>query len=165
MAGKYILVFSPNNWEDWVRYPLIICFVKEPRKLFEPPYYNVEFRPGHDYREYDVPEWPVLGGTDINPCGTVNVKITFSDERFQGNWFTYSEREGRMTIDPREDDAPGLTKEGKAQSIPFFYEAIYTFRGNDTLIHSEYEYITFNIARTQYKKKYNREKLKLIMAK
>lgn len=25
--GKYNIVFSPNNWVDWVRYPLTICHV------------------------------------------------------------------------------------------------------------------------------------------
>ena len=25
--GKYSIVFSPNNWVDWVRYPLIVCHV------------------------------------------------------------------------------------------------------------------------------------------
>lgn len=27
-AGKYAIVFSPNGWVDWVRYPLMVCHVE-----------------------------------------------------------------------------------------------------------------------------------------
>lgn len=105
--------------------------------MFEPWNYSLKFRPNSDWREYQVTEWPVVGGSDFYKCGEVEVRIDFSDERFIGTWLNYNSRDGYMSIDPEDETAPGLTVKGKEQKIPFLYEAVYIFRGKETVVHSE----------------------------
>lgn len=88
-VGKYAIVFSPNNWEDWIRFPVIICAVQDPRKMFAPDEYNLTFRPDSTWRRYDINPWPVIGGSEIYKCGTVKIKLSFEDERFKGGWLAY----------------------------------------------------------------------------
>lgn len=62
-AGKYNIIFSPNDWLEWSRFPLIVCYVDEPTKMFLPEDYNLKFRPEEEARRYDLPHWPVIGGS------------------------------------------------------------------------------------------------------
>lgn len=149
--GKYNVIFSPNEFVDWVRYPLIVCYVDQPRKMFEPDDYNLKYRPNDTHRRYDIPAWPVLGGSNNHPCGSCEVRLTFDDERHAGGWMYYSSRKAYMFIDSNHETAPGLL-DGKEQRIPFEYEAIYTYKDQQTMIHKETEEVVFTYSRAQWKK-------------
>jgi hypothetical protein len=85
--GKYNVIFSPNDWEEWVRFPFIVCYVEEPRKLFTPEDYSFKFRPEDDHLKLEIPPWPVVGGNPSHLCGTTEVRLSFNDDRFYGGWF------------------------------------------------------------------------------
>jgi hypothetical protein len=85
--GRYQIVFSPNEWKDWLRFPFIVCHVEQPRYLFSPDDYNLKFRPENKDRRFDFTEWPVVGGDENNQCGTTKVVIKTDDERLYGGWF------------------------------------------------------------------------------
>lgn len=85
--GKYNVIFSPNDWNDWVRFPIIVCYVEEPHKLFTPEDYSLKFRPEDDHLKLELPVWPVVGGSNAYQCGTCQVRLAFDDDRIYGGWF------------------------------------------------------------------------------
>jgi hypothetical protein len=63
-AGAYTVIFSPNDFTEWFRFTLVICYVKEPRYLFADPEYSFKFRPEQGIRKYFISDWLVKGGSD-----------------------------------------------------------------------------------------------------
>ena len=93
----------------------------------------------------------MIGGSNNYPCGSCEVRLKFEDERFAGGWLFYSARKGYMYIDSDHETAPG-TLNGKEQRIPFEYEAVYTYKDQETIIHKETEEVNFTYSRAQWKK-------------
>jgi hypothetical protein len=92
---------------------MIVCYVDEPAKLFLPLDYSLKFRPENESRRYDLPAWPVVGGSETYPCGVCEIRLTFEDPRFSGSWFYFNKKKAYMFIDPEHDSAPTLASGGE----------------------------------------------------
>jgi hypothetical protein len=118
--GKYTVIFSPNEFIDWIRFPLIVCAVNEPQYLFDPPGYSLKFRPDNTMKKFNITQWPVLGGGQDFQCGTTQVILASDDRRLTGAWFWYSKKGGYVQVDPEHDTAPNVTEVGE-QKIKLDY--------------------------------------------
>lgn len=157
--GKYTVIFSPNNWSEWVRFPLIVCVVDEPRYLFKPDDYSMKFRPDSQSRRFDIPDWPVLGGSETYPCGQCEVRIKYDDERLFGGWFYYSSTKKYIHVNPEHDTSPVITETGQ-QKIPLTYQVVYSHKNKETVIHEENEEIILTYSKKNWKKLLDKAKKK-----
>lgn len=128
--GHYTLRVSPNDGVESVTMSVTVCYVNEPRKLFDDDF-SAELDDENEsdtfpllkFREDDrmnsifaLKKWPVIGGSDDHQCGFTEVKLSSDDPRIYDDWFTYStgyESNPYIEIDPDHYSAPNVTKEGE----------------------------------------------------